>query len=338
MKQGNAIGLDYHMNSVQVAIMDQDGRLLGNRLCGNNWRAIREAAEHHGPVGRVAIEACCGAADLAEQLVDRAGWHVELAHPGYVNRMKQTPDKTDFTDAQLLADLTRVGYLPKVWLAPKHVRELRSLVRYRAGLVDDRRRIKQRIRAVLREQRVANGSSSNPWTKPWLAWIGQLAPLSEHGRWIVQQHLRRIEQLTDDIKQIEQRLAEVTSEDRLVQRLLQEVGVGPVTAWVIRAEIGRFDRFTTGKQLSRFCGLSPRNASSGERQADAGLIKAGSTLLRSTLIEAAHRIKKHDARWAALAAKMKQSGKRGSVVAAAVANRWMRSMYYRMRESQSMLN
>lgn len=73
MKQGNAIGLDYHMNAFQVAIMDQHGRLLGNRLCHNNWRAIRDAAEQHGRVGRVAIEACCGAADLAEQLVDRAG-------------------------------------------------------------------------------------------------------------------------------------------------------------------------------------------------------------------------------------------------------------------------
>ena len=42
----------------------------------------------------------------------------------------------------------------------------------------------------------------------------------------------------------------------------------------LRAEIGRFDRFDTGKQLSRFCGVTPRNASSGNRQADAGLIKA----------------------------------------------------------------
>jgi len=43
----------------------------------------------------------------------------------------------------------------------------------------------------------------------------------------------------------------------------------------IRAEIGRFDRFRTGKQMARFCGLSPHNASSGARQADAGLIRAG---------------------------------------------------------------
>ena len=77
--------------------------------------------------------------------------------------------------------------------------------------------------------------------------------------------------------------------------------MGLITAATIRAEVGRFDRFTTGKQLARFCGLSPRNASSGQRQADAGLIKAGNPQLRATLIEAAHRLIRFDPRWASLA-------------------------------------
>ena len=72
----------------------------------------------------------------------------------------------------------------------------------------------------------------------------------------------------------EKRLSKCPGNDPLVAKLLFLRGVGPVTAWVIRAEIGRFDRFRSGKQLSRFCGLSPRIASSGMRQADAGLVKA----------------------------------------------------------------
>jgi len=51
-------------------------------------------------------------------------WHVELAHAGYVARMKQTPDKSDWTDAKLLADLTRAGYIPRVWLAPQYIRNV----------------------------------------------------------------------------------------------------------------------------------------------------------------------------------------------------------------------
>ena len=106
---------------------------------------------------------------------------------------------------------------------------------------------------------------------------------------------------------------------------------GPVTAVTIRAEVGRFDRFRSGKQRARFCGLTPRDASSGQRQADAGLIKAGNPQLRTVLIEAAHRLMRNDERWAVLNASMRARGKPGSVVAAAVANRWVRWLYHQMQ-------
>ena len=116
----------------------------------------------------------------------------------------------------------------------------------------------------------------------------------------------------------------------MVQRLLKLKGVGPVTAATLRAEIGRFDRFRNGKQLARFCGLSPRNASSGQRQADAGLVKAGNPELRATLVELAHRLIRYEARWAQLGRKLKERGKPGSLAAAAVANRWVRWLHHEM--------
>ncbi|MCH8046060.1 MAG: hypothetical protein IID44_20290 [Planctomycetes bacterium] len=45
--------------------------------------------------------------------------------------MKRSPDKSDLSDAHLLADLTRVNYLPKVWLVPQAIRVLRRLMRHR---------------------------------------------------------------------------------------------------------------------------------------------------------------------------------------------------------------
>src|SRR5581483_12423269 len=50
------------------------------------------------------------------------------------------------------------------------------------------------------------------------------------------------------------------------------------------------------------CGVTPRNASSGARQADAGLIRAGNPELRTGLVELAHRlIRGLDPHWAKLA-------------------------------------
>jgi hypothetical protein len=103
------VGLDYHQDAVQVCVVDGEGRTLSNRSVANDVAAIERAATRHGQPRRVAIEACCGAADLAERLAVEGNLPVQLAHPGYVNRLKRSPDKTDLGDAQLLADLTRVN-------------------------------------------------------------------------------------------------------------------------------------------------------------------------------------------------------------------------------------
>lgn len=328
------VGLDYHQSSIRVCVMDGEGRILANRNCANDWREVKQSAERFGRVAGAAIESCTGAADLAEELVELAGWSVDLAHPGYVSRMKQNPDKHDLGDAQMLADLERVGYIPRVWLAPQEVRDLRRLVRYRQQLVNQRRDLKLRIRALLREQRIGV-APARAWTKRWLGWLRDLEDLSVQAGWIVERHLEGIERLTEEIEGVEKRMSEVTCGDSLVEQLCRQPGIGAVTAWMLRAEIGRFDRFRTGKQLARFCGLSPRNASSGSRQADAGLIRAGNKYLRATLIEAAHRLAQHDPRWRTLAQSLRQRGKPGSVVAAAIANRWVRWLFHQVRPKQA---
>lgn len=322
------VGIDYHPSVVQVCVKDASGRDLGRARLPDSSEGLFRFVDRFGEVKRAAIEACSGAADLAEELATRFGWSVELAHPGYVNRMKQTPDKSDLTDAQLLADLTRVGYLPRVWVPPHEVRELRTLIRHRQGLARERRNIKLRMRAVLREQRIKEPMGA--WTLAWREWLRSTEALSAQGRFVVDDLFEQLDAIERRIDKVEDHLSAVTADDPIVARLLTERGVGKVTAWTLRAEIGRFDRFTSGKQLSRFCGLSPRNASSGQRQADAGLIKAGNPELRAVLIETAHRLVHYEPRWRAFKERMRARGKSGSETAAAIANRWTRGLYQRM--------
>jgi len=323
------VGLDYHKDSIQVCVMDQAGTALANRSCPNDAGAVALLVTFYGDDVRGAIEACNGAAQVADELITRHGWDLSLAHPGYVARMKQSPDKSDYSDAKMLADLVRVGYLPRVWLAPGDVRQLRTLVRYRQQLVNERRAAKLRVTALLRDARVAEAGLRR-WGRPWLAWLASADGLGSEARFVVDAHLADLRRLDEAIAGVERRLAAVTADDPVVAQLVALRGVGAVTAWALRAEVGRFDRFRTGKQLARYCGLSPRNASSGQRQADAGLIKAGNELLRATIIEAAHRLIRFDDRWKALASSLRAAGKPACVVAAAVANRWVRWLFHRV--------
>lgn len=326
------VGLDYHQAFVQVCVMDERGRILTNRRCPNAAREIVRVVDQYGQEVRGALEACNGAAALADELL-AAGWQVSLAHAGYVQKVKQSPDKTDWSDARLLADLLRVGYLPHVWLPPAPLRQLRHLVRYRQQLAQQRRAAKLRVTALLRTQRVELTGSR--WTKRWLAAVRDCRALGVQGQWVAGQLLDEIEHLQRQIAQVEARLAEVTADDPLVAWLVALPGIGLVTAVTLRAEWGDLRRFRSGKQLARFCGLSPRNASSGLKQADAGLIKAGNPQLRAVLIEAAHRLARCDRRWGELSARLRRRGKPGSVAAAAVANRWVRWLYHQIPPQQA---
>jgi transposase len=326
------VGIDYHDQELQVCVLDEAGKVLNNCRCANSASAVEAIVRPHGRMAFVAIEACCGAADLADVLTVGLGWSVDLAHPGYVRRMKQNPDKTDFSDARLLADLERVGYLPKVWQAPAAIRHLRDVVHRRQVLANQRKSTKLRIRALLREYRQKPPENVNPWTKVWIAWALEKTTLSEATHWVLSDYFAELKYLDGKLNLVLRRLDAMTAGDPLVEYLVGIKGVGRLTAIVLRAEIGRFDRFRTGKQMARFCGLSPRNASSGQREADAGLIRASNPQLRTTIIELTHRLIKFQSRWRQMKKDLMARGKPGSVATAAVANRYIRWLYHRGKE------
>lgn len=323
------VGLDYHEDTIRVCILEPDGKVLLNRDQPNDVRRVAAVIKMFGQPTSLALEACCGAADFATELIALTGWNVRLAHPGYVRRMKYGPDKTDAQDAEVLADLLRKNALPQVWLADSTTRQLRRLVSYREGLKAERKNVKLRIRALLREERVRQPGVS-PWTKAWRRWLLTALP-GEHSPWVMQRLLEQLERLETDLAAAEARMAEATADDADTQRLLSLPGVGLITAVMLRAGIGRFNRFRSGKQLSRFCGVTPCNASSGRRQADAGLIRAGSSELRAVLIQTAQRLPRCDPHWKAMKDRMCRT-KPSNVVTCAIANRWLRRLYHVMQQ------
>jgi transposase len=328
------VGLDYHQDSIQVCVLNQKGDVLLNRAARNDCQELARLVHPLGRVQHVGIEACCGAADLGQELVEKLGWNVSLGHAAYIARMKSSPDKSDFSDGRMLADLTRVGYLPRVWLAPAYIRELRQLVNHRQRLVDHVRALKLQAGAVLREQRVKiDKDRGSRWSKAWTASLRDNEQLSLHARWIVNDLLDDITYTQGKIAVAAARLREATRGDAVVAKLMDQPGIGEVTAWVLRACIGDFSRFKTAKQLSRYCGLSPCNASSGNKVADSGLIGSCNKMLRATIVQAAHRLIRTVERWSGLAESMKKRGKPACVIVGAVGNRWVRNLHHAMKEN-----
>jgi len=323
------VGLDYHDETIRVCVVDETGRELVNRNVANSVSAVVDLVRSHGGLVREAsLEACCGAADFATKLAAATEWRVRMAHPGVVKRLKVGANKTDCEDALHLANLSRAGYLPEVWLADDATRQLRRLVRHRQGIVDQKKRIKLRIRALLREERIAAPPNLNAWTKGWMTWL-KTVTLGEQTRWVLDQELMHLDHMVCGIAAVEARMDQATKNDPVVAKLKEKPGIGVVTAVVMRAAIGRFDRFHSGKQLSCYCGVTPRNASSGKRQADAGLIESGNDILRPLLLQLAKRLPRIDAHWREFHRNLLVR-KPSNVISAAIANRWLRRLYHEM--------
>ena len=326
----NVAGIDYHERVLQVAVQSMDGCKYSTMRCRNDVEEVVRFISSVGGAERVALEACTGSAKFADELRAASGWKTQLCHPGYVQRMKNNPDKSDKSDAYLICDLTRVNYLPEVWLAPPQIRDLRTLVRYREHLVQGRKTVKIKLRALLRNERIRIGEVRLRSKRGVEALRQAICKFPEHGRWVFEDLLQELGHAGEKVRRCEARFAQVAANDWLVRQLMEESGVGLITAVVIRAEIGTFTRFRKGKQLAKFCGLSPCNVSSAEKQADSGLIQAGNSVLKRCLIQAGHVLCRHHPRWKELRARLLSAGKPYSVMLAAVVNRWLRELFHRM--------
>ncbi|MBY0312315.1 MAG: IS110 family transposase [Phycisphaerales bacterium] len=325
------VGLDYHSGSIQVCVVDAAGKVLVNAKRASTVLDVASIIEPLGGVQRVAIEACSGAADFGDHLSRHTGWRVVLSHTGMVARMRSSIDKTDRTDARVLADLCRTGYLPEVWLAPEPIRELRTLVRRRHQLTDGLRQTKQRIKALLREKRLVPPPETGArWTKRYRRWL-ETVQVSLTTRMVINDLLGSLDAESARRARLDGALRLIGEGDRLIRKLLGIKGVGIVTACTLRAVVGRFDRFRNAKQFARYCGLTPRNVSSGERTGDSGLVRAADPGLKSMLVQVAHRAARFEAKWCTMLEGMLERGKPKCVAIVAVANRWARCVWHEMK-------
>jgi len=128
------VGMDLHRRRSVLVRMSEDGRRLGTARIANSPVALRQQIARAGVAPRVVLEATYGWHWAADTLA-AAGAEVHLAHPLGVKTFTYRRVKDDVRDAADLADLLRMGRLPEAWIAPREVRELREVTRYRQKLV-----------------------------------------------------------------------------------------------------------------------------------------------------------------------------------------------------------
>ena len=253
---------------------------------------LRKLLEHTRPAV-VVIEACL-LAGWAHDLCAELGLVCKVANTASdAWKFKHLKRKTDRDDALRLAQLQALGQLPAVCLPPPPTRQWRALIAYRQTLVGRRVAVQNRIRALFVAQGLPAPRGAAAWAKAGLEGLAaQARPLAECGadelwRGLLHSALAEYRHLVGLLDCAEGRLDELAKQDQGVQLLETTPGVGPRTAEAIVAHLHQPERFQSGKQVSAYVGLVPKQFQSGETDRRGRITRRGPALLRKLLVECA---------------------------------------------------
>ena len=323
------VGIDLHRRRSVVVILDSDGTKVSSTRIENSPVALATAVVEAGSEPEVVLEATWGwywAADVLEE----AGARVHLAHPLGVKGFENRRVKNDDKDATLLADLLRMGSLPESWIAPRSLRQLRELVRYRHKLSQLRTGLKSQVHSVLGKEGVVP-SLTTLWG-PGGAWFLDDTPLGEAYEYRIESLRDLIISYDREITELDQRIHLRVRDDVGYRAIQQLSGVGRVFAAVFVAEIGDISRFPHPKRLCSWVGLTPRHRESDDKVHRGSITKQGSALVRWAAVEAV-------ARWRGGApirdSYRRIAERRGTNIArVAAARKLLTLVYYGMRDGE----
>ena len=246
--------------------------------------------------------------------------HFELV-VGNAERIRNVPGrKTDVKDAEWIANLLRHGLIPRSFVPPKPIRELRDLMRYRRSLVEARSAERNRLLRLLESANIKLATvASNVFgisgtlmvralidghaTPDEMARLAKgrlrskmpLLPaaldgrLEDHHRELLAMQLGRLDRLETEIAELERRIQQRLDPYASQMASLSEIpGIDWTIAATIVSEVGvDMESFASAAKLACWAGLSPGNhESAGHRKREH--TGKGNKYLKTALVQAAH--------------------------------------------------
>lgn len=285
------LGIDLHKkSSVWVLIDEQRTELWKENVpCHPEYISIAVKKIPVPPKEiQVALEPVAGWRWVSKQL-EEAGMKVHIAHPRKIYLIAESTKKNDEEDGRTLANLLHSGFFPEAHRSSEEIYQLRLLLRERNFIVRQRTSVKNQLHGIATTQGLHLVKSGNPLHKK-----GKEGIMA--GNNFVLKELHHLEEdLGKRIIPFDKKLQEEVLKYPTANLLRTIPGVGVVTALTVISEVDDFTRFKSGKHLTSFAGLVPRQRSSGDIVRYGAITHAGSAPLRTALVETAMRIRESNA-------------------------------------------
>ena len=301
------------------------GEVVTRRLEHENGEARAFYASLAKPA-LLGIEAT-GCTQWFERMLAELGHELWVGDPAEIRARAVRRQKTDTRDAEHLLDLLVSKRFPRVWVPTPEERDIRQLLKHRDKLVKMQTSVRNQLHFLAMSQGVCRKR------KLWSARGRQELEGLRLGPWAS----RRRQELVDLLDGLGPRLEEL---DRAVKaealrraeaaRLMEQQGVGPVTALAFVLTVGPVERFANSRKLVSYLGLNPSEASSGGHQRLGHISKQGNEMMRWLLVEAGHTAARLDPELRRVYQRLKFR-RGGRVAKVAIARRLAVRLYWSLR-------
>jgi len=320
------IGCDLHSRYQVIAMLEtKTGEIATRALQHEGGEAERFYRELETPA-LIGIEAT-GYTPWFERLLADLGHELWVGDPAEIRARAVRRQKTDTRDAEHLLDLLISQRFPRVGVPTPEERDYRQLLKHRDKLVKMQTSIRNQLHFLAMSQGVCR--KQRLWSERGRQELEGL----ELGPWAS----RRRQELVDLLDGLGPRIEEM---DRAVKaearrrveavRLMEQQGVGPVTALAFVLTIGPVERFASSRKLVSYLGLNPREESSGGHQRFGHIRKQGNEMLRWLLVEAGHTAARLDPELRRVYQRLKFR-RGGKVAKVAMARRLAVRLYWSLR-------
>jgi transposase len=286
-------GFDVHRKQITFDYIEMEsGEVHRGKIRPATRESLREWLDEFterfsGKQIAIAVEATTGWRYVVEEM-KRAGIEPHLAEPAETKSLqgRKKRAKTDRLDAGHLRDLMVIDRLPESWIPPHHVQEIRTLMRLRHSLIEERTTHKQRIHAQL----FHNGypQQSNLDSIEGRAHLADME-LPAAARKVVDLSLAMIDHINEELAPIEKELRAYACSQAGCQALMEHYGVGELTSVALLSELGDTRRFSSSKKAVRYAGMDVTVHSSDDKRAAGKLSRQGPPVLRWAAFEVAKR-------------------------------------------------
>src|SRR5262249_53732444 len=316
------------------------------------FREVNAKAEQAGGATIVMAYEASSCGFVLSDEAEAAGMHCWVLAPTKMEKsVEQRKHKNDDRDAddvveKLRGHILAGNRLPTVWVPDRQTRDDRELIRTRLELVEKQTQIKSQIQMLLKRHGVEKPTGLGAgWTVGYRRWLEGMAE-SESLGWGSRQALsslrRQWTSIEAEIEQMQKPLEQLADQPRhkpIIDELIQECGVGLMTALVYRSEIGYAGRFRRSRQVGKFVGLTPTSHESGQQNDRKGHIsRQGPPRLRKVLCQASWVHVRHDAAGKRIYQQLVlRNPKKKKIAVVAVMRRLAVRLWHRMRKIELQL-